>query len=79
MLDDKDVLESIKTSLGCGRFSYERDTIVFTISQLKDIENILIPIFEQFPLNTKKHLDYLAFKKSFFIYLLMTHELFYMS
>ena len=35
MLDDKDVLESIKTSLGCGRFSYERDTIVFTISQLR--------------------------------------------
>jgi LAGLIDADG endonuclease len=28
----------------------------------------LIPIFEEFPLNTTKHLDYLAFKKAFFLF-----------
>lgn len=26
-------------------------------------------MFEEFPLNTKKHLDYLAFKKAFFMYI----------
>jgi hypothetical protein len=26
-------------------------------------------VFEEFPLNTKKHLDYLAFKKAFFMYI----------
>jgi len=26
-------------------------------------------VFEQFPLNTKKHLDYLSFKKAFFMYI----------
>lgn len=26
-------------------------------------------MFEQFPLNTTKHLDYLAFKKAFFMFL----------
>jgi hypothetical protein len=54
--------------LGCGRISTDRNTLVFTISQLKDIESILIPLFEQFPLNTKKYLDYLDFKKAFFMY-----------
>lgn len=67
--DDRDVLEQIKYTLGCGRLNTERDTLVFTISQLSDIENILIPLFEQFPLNSTKHLDYLAFKKAFFMFL----------
>lgn len=66
--DDRNALEYIKSTLGCGRFNTERerDTLVFTISQLSAIEKILIPLFEQFPLNTTKHLDYLAFKKAFF-------------
>ena len=52
--------------MGCGRISTDRNTLVFTISKLKDIETILIPLFEQFPLNTTKYLDYLSFKKAFF-------------
>lgn len=67
--DDRGVLEDIKHTLGCGRLNTERDTLVLTISQLSDIEKILIPLFEQFPLNTTKHLDYLAFKKAFFMFL----------
>jgi hypothetical protein len=66
--DDRYVLEYIKSILDCGRLNTERDTLVFTISQLSNIETILIPLFEQFPLNTTKHLDYLAFKKAFFMF-----------
>lgn len=66
--DDRKALELIKDTLGCGRLNSERDTLVFTISQLSAIEIILIPLFEQFPLNTTKYLDYLAFKKAFFKY-----------
>jgi len=66
--DDKSALELIKATLGCGRLNLERDTLVFTISPLSDIENILIPLFEQFPLNTTKYIDYLAFKKAFFMF-----------
>ena len=55
--------------MGCGRISTDRNTLVFTISKLKDIETILIPLFEQFPLNTTKYLDYLAFKKAFFMFI----------
>lgn len=54
--------------MGCGRLNIERDTLVFTISQLNDIENILIPLFETFTLNTAKYLDYLEFKKAFFLF-----------
>lgn len=68
MVDDRNVLELIKSTLGCGRLNTERETLVFTISQLSAIDTILIPLFEQFPLNTTKYLDYLAFKKGFFMF-----------
>lgn len=66
--DDIKVLEYIQTSLGCGSIKSDRNTKVFTLSKLEDIEKILIPIFYYFPLNTKKHLDYLDFKKAYFMY-----------
>jgi hypothetical protein len=66
--DDRNVLEYIKSTLGCGRLNSERNTLVYTISQLSAIETILIPLFEQFSLNTTKYLDYLALKKAFFMF-----------
>ena len=52
--DDRKALEFIKSTLGCGRLNTERNVLVFTISELSAIETILIPLFEQFPLNTTK-------------------------
>ena len=67
--DNWKVLEYIKYTLGgCGRLNTERNTLVFSISKLSDIETILIPLFDEFPLNTTKHLDYLNFKKAFFMF-----------
>ena len=43
--DDVKVLEYKKSILGCGRLNSERDTLIFTISQLSAIEIILIPLF----------------------------------
>ena len=67
-IDDRKILEHIKYVLACGRLNTERNTLVFTISQLTDIETILIPLFEKFPLNTTKYLDYLDFKEAFFLF-----------
>ncbi|WP_431999002.1 LAGLIDADG family homing endonuclease [Streptomyces fungicidicus] len=67
-IDDRKILEHIKDVLACGRLNTERNTLVFTISQLSDIERILIPLFEKFPLNTTKYLDYLDFKEAFFLF-----------
>ena len=36
----------------------------FVVTKLSDIRNILIPIFEEFPLKGFKYLDYLSFKKA---------------
>ena len=66
--DDVKVLEYIKNTLGCGRLNTERDVLIFSISQLSDIERVLIPIFDKFTLNTSKYLDYLEFKKAFFMF-----------
>jgi hypothetical protein len=66
--DDRKALECIKSTLGCGRLNTERDVLVFTISQLSEIETILIPLFDEFPLNSTKYLDYLDFKKAFFLF-----------
>jgi hypothetical protein len=66
---DKNALEHIKATLGCGRISSDRNTLTFIISRIEDIRDILILVFEEFPLNTKKHLDYLAFKKAFLMYI----------
>lgn len=80
--DDREVLEYIKNILKCGRLNSERDVIVFTISQLNDIERVIIPIFDKFTLNTTKHLDYLDFKNAFFMFKnrksseLVVHELY---
>lgn len=67
-IDDIKVLEYIKNTLNCGRLSIERDTCVFAISKISDIEAILLPIFERFSLNTVKYLDYLDFKNAFLMY-----------
>lgn len=67
-IDDIEVLKYIQTSLGCGSIQSHRNTKVFRISKLEDIEKILFPIFDFFPLNTKKHLDYLDFKKAYFLF-----------
>jgi hypothetical protein len=64
--DDIRALEYIKSNLGCGTLYHERNVVTLRISKLGDIENILIPLFDKFPLNTTKHLDYLSFKKAFF-------------
>ena len=67
-LDDRKALEYIKDTLGVGRLNTERNTLVYTISQLSHIETVLFPIFEKFSLNTTKYLDYLNFKKAFFMF-----------
>jgi len=66
--DDLKTLELIQNKLNCGNIRLDRNTYVFKVSSLKDIETIIIPLFQKYPLMTKKHLDYLDFKKAFLVY-----------
>jgi hypothetical protein len=68
-IDDKPLLEFIKTELGCGSITNNKDNTAcyFTVGDSSQINNILIPIFDSFTLNTTKYLDYLSFKQALFI------------
>jgi len=46
----------------------DRNTYELRISSLKDIEEVIISRFDNYPLMIKKYLNYLNFRKSFFIY-----------
>ena len=65
--DDEKVLRIIKDRLRIGGVRIYKDECIFTITKQKEIA-ILISIFDKFNLNTSKYLDYLDFKRAFFIY-----------
>src|SRR5579871_3817353 len=65
-IDDKEALEYIKRRLNCGNI-YIHPSLTsasFEVNKISDIQTILIPLLEKFPLNGIKFLDYLAFKKA---------------
>lgn len=49
-------------------------TVEFRISTLKDIANVIIPHFNEFPLKTKKYSDYLLFKQVILLMLNKEHK-----
>ena len=61
-------MELIQNKFKCGKIKSDRNAFVLIISSLKDIETIIIPFFDKYPLMTKKYLDFLDFKESFFIF-----------
>jgi len=63
-IHDLKALETIKSRLNCGQIHIGEKAANFYITSTKDISNIIIPLFEQFPLNGTKYLDYLAFKQA---------------
>ena len=65
-IDDKEALEFIKHRLNCGSVFNRTDlrSASFELNKISDIQTILIPLLDKFPLNGVKYLDYLAFKKA---------------
>lgn len=76
-IDDKSLLEYIKIELGCGRIEINKENTVayFIVADTNEINSVLIPIFENFPLNTTKYLDYLSFKEALLINSIHTSNL----
>lgn len=64
-IDDIDVLHEIHRTLGVGRVvSYsKRSSAIFYVVNLHDIIRVIIPIFQEFPLQTSKYLDFTCFSK----------------
>ena len=58
--DDKAILYKIAELLGVG-FVYlpkTRNSVRFEVTKLEDIVRVILPIFEEFPLQTTKNLDF---------------------
>ena len=69
--DDEEIIRSIQETLGCGRLyrlSYERygwhPHIELKVSSLKEIQEKLIPFFQQHPLRAKKRHSFALFIKA---------------
>jgi hypothetical protein len=50
--------------LNCGNIYTTNKLGTFNVKRINDIQNILIPLFDKFPLNGIKYLDYLTFKEA---------------
>jgi len=51
-----------------------RSTVEFRVSTLNDIINVIIPHFDNYPLITKKHSDYVLFKQVILLMLNKEHN-----
>jgi hypothetical protein len=57
-IDDSAVLFLIKDKLGIGVVSIKGNTCTFSIYSFQNIVDVLVPIFDKYPLITHKQLDY---------------------
>lgn len=68
--DDRDILERIQKTLGCGKIyncNYQRygwyPHVKYKVGRLDEISEKLIPFFEKFPLQAKKAKTFRYFKR----------------
>lgn len=62
-IDDLEILQKIADNLGIGKITLSKtnQSAVFSVNAFNDITSILIPIFQEFPLQTTKYLDFTCF------------------
>lgn len=61
-IDDIAILFKIKEFLGMGKVSIHGSNCLFSITNIRDIQNVLLPLLDNYNLFTIKWLDYLDFK-----------------
>ena len=61
-IDDIAILYKIQEFLGVGKVSIHGSNCLFSISNIRELQNILIPLLDNYNLFTTKWLDYLDFK-----------------
>ncbi len=62
--DDYATLERIQGHFGCGKLhAGEKDKLRWSIQNVDDLYNVVIPFFEMFPLYTKKRQEFLLWKE----------------
>lgn len=67
--DDKEILEKIKTSLNCGRLSFDkRGQARYEVTDLNDLLSKMVPFFDKYALRAKKRFDYQLWKGALAIF-----------
>lgn len=67
-IDDRPLLLFIHSKLGCGKVTSYKDMAYFRVFRQIELK-IIIDLFNSYPLNTTKHLNFLSgFKKAFELY-----------
>jgi len=64
--DDKEILERIKESLGCGTVHgpNKAGAARYSVTRLDDLSNKILPFFKKYPLRAKKQNDYLLWTEA---------------
>jgi len=72
--DDLNTLYYIQNSLcGIGNMGAEEDLVHFKVTSLSEIK-LIIEFFSNFPLNSSKRLDFLAFRRAYELYIASNQE-----
>lgn len=63
-IKDKNLVYSLQSYFGVGKIKQDlsHNAIVFYVNSVEELLNVIIPFFDNYPLNTQKRADYLLFK-----------------
>src|SRR5690606_34417473 len=63
-IKDKDLIYSLQSYFGVGRIKQDigNNAITYYVNSVKDLNNIIIPFFNKYPLITQKRADFILFK-----------------
>jgi LAGLIDADG DNA endonuclease family protein len=64
--DNVEILEALQRFFGCGRISAKgpnSSVMTYSVYRRQDLESVIIPFFERYPLVSRKHLDFLKFSE----------------
>ncbi len=62
--DDRQLLEKIKQTLGCGSITLTYNNVRYEVTNLDDLKHKIIPFFEKYNLYGKKMNDFLLWRKA---------------
>ena len=66
--DDKEILESIQKTFGCGRMSYPKGAARYAVNDVIHLQGIIVPFFELHKLHAKKRFDFELWKEGVAIF-----------
>lgn len=60
--EDKNILYKIRSYLKCGQIYFNNKSVIYSVTKLKDLIEVIIPFFDLYPLTNIKKYDFEKFK-----------------